>query len=110
MPERLSRLRFQLDHVIAEKHGGPLTAGNLARACYRCNSHKGPNLAGWDEKSGVVRLFNPRCDLWEEHFRWSGPRLMGKTLVGQATVNVLCMNRPETMQLRESWIREGILL
>jgi len=78
--------------------------------CFRCNSHKGPNLAGWDEKSGVVRLFNPRRDLWAEHFRWSGPRLTGKSLVGRTTVNVLCMNRPEIVQLRESWIRAGVAL
>jgi hypothetical protein len=110
MPEGLSELRYQVDHVIAEKHGGPLLAGNLAWACFRCNSHKGPNLSGWDEKSGVIRLFNPRSDLWAKHFRWAGARLVGKTMVGRATVRVLCINRPETVELRESWIREGISL
>lgn len=99
---RLSELRFQVDHVIAEKHGGPLLAENLAWACYRCNSHKGPNLSGWDKKSGVVRLFNPRTDRWETHFRWAGARLVGKTMIGRATVRVLCSNRPETVELRES--------
>ena len=110
MPDGLSRLRFQLDHVIAQKHGGPLKEENLAWACFRCNSHKGPNLAGWDEKGGMVRLFNPRSDHWGEHFRWSGARLMGKTSVGRATVKVLCMNRPEVVELRECWLREGIPL
>ena len=68
-PERFSELRFQLDHVIARKHRGRTDAANLAFACFRCNSHKGPNLAGIDPRTGaLVRLFNPRADRWREHF------------------------------------------
>jgi 5-methylcytosine-specific restriction endonuclease McrA len=37
-PADISLLPFQLDHIIAEKHGGPTAADNLALCCERCNS------------------------------------------------------------------------
>ena len=32
-PERFSGLNFQIDHVIAEKHGGPTDGENFALSC-----------------------------------------------------------------------------
>lgn len=46
-PETASFYPFQIDHIIAEKHGGPTIADNLAWSCYYCNTYKGPNIAGW---------------------------------------------------------------
>ena len=109
LPESVAELRFQADHVVAEKHGGATELGNLCWACFRCNSHKGPNLAGLDERTGeMARLFNPRADVWTEHFRWSGPKLAGKTPVGRATIQVLCINRMDTVLLRRSLMAEGV--
>jgi hypothetical protein len=109
LPEAVAELRFQADHVRAEKHGGTSTAANLAWACFRCNSHKGPNLAGIDPQSGTMnRLFNPRLDTWSDHFRWAGPRLVGKTPVGRATLAVLCINRSDVVLLRRELLAEGI--
>ncbi|MBL9176942.1 MAG: HNH endonuclease [Verrucomicrobiaceae bacterium] len=109
MPENKSDLRFQVDHVVAEKHGGPTAEGNLAWTCYRCNSCKGPNIAGLDNPSGgVFRLFHPRKDRWAEHFRWSGARLIGRTAVGRATVEVLRINHPESLLTRQALMDEGI--
>lgn len=105
----MAELRFQVDHVVAEKHRGPTSLDNLSWACYRCNSHKGPNLAGIDDRTGAMeRLFNPRTDIWNDHFRWAGPKLCGKTPQGRTTINVLCINRPDTLLLRRSLIAEGI--
>ena len=82
---------------------------NLAWSCYRCNTHKGPNLVGVDQKSGeITRLFNPRTDRWQDHFRWAGASLTGKTAVGRTTVNVLCINRADSVWLRKSLMAEGI--
>ena len=39
---------FPIDHVIAKQHGGPTVFGNLALSCLHDNSHKGPNVAGFD--------------------------------------------------------------
>ena len=67
MPERFYRVPFQLDHVIARQHGGATETENLAYACYHCNAHKGPNIAGVDPETGqLTRLYRPRRDLWEE--------------------------------------------
>lgn len=81
---------FQIDHVIAQKHGGETRSENLALSCVHCNIHKGPNIAGIDPQSGeMVRLFHPRLDFWAEHFRWDGALLMAHTPIGRATVATL---------------------
>ena len=36
---------FAIDHVIAEKHGGPTQSDNLCLSCYWCNSFKGSDLS-----------------------------------------------------------------
>ena len=109
LPEAVAELRFQVDHVVAEKHSGPTHESNLAWACFRCNTHKGPNLAGVDEKTGAMtRLFNPRSDVWEEHFRWAGAKLTGRTAIGRTSIQVLCINRPDTLLLRKSLMSEGV--
>ena len=79
-PERFADTPFQVDHIIAEKHRGQTEIGNLAYACFYCNSYKGPNLAGIDpETKEIIRLFNPRKDSWNYHFQWNGPVLTGLT-------------------------------
>jgi hypothetical protein len=75
-----------------------------------CNLHKGPNLTGIDPKTRkVTRLFNPRRQVWERHFRWQGAVLIGKTAVGRTTVRVLAMNEPERVNLRQELIDQGLL-
>lgn len=67
---------FPIDHIIARQHGGKMTLGNLALSCLHDNSHKGPNIAGVDPRTGkLTKLFNPRRHKWERHFRWDGPYL-----------------------------------
>lgn len=108
-PEAYAELGFQLDHVVARKHGGTHNAANLAFACYRCNTHKGPNLAGLDPTSRrMTRLFNPRTDEWDVHFRWLGAKLVGKTAIGRATIGVLCCNRMDAVLVRKALMQEGI--
>ncbi|WP_428938893.1 HNH endonuclease [Fontivita pretiosa] len=89
MPESGSRLRHVLDHIIARQHGGKTEVSNLALCCGRCNQFKGPNLAGIDPETGQIsRLFHPRTDSWDEHFRYEGAALVGLTPIGRATVAV----------------------
>ncbi len=72
--------------------------------------HKGPNIAGIDPITGeVVRLFRPRQDVWDEHFKWKGAWLHGQTDVGRTTVMVLEMNDPDVVLLRELLLTEGVL-
>ncbi len=92
---------FHVDHIVARQHGGTDAPENLALACHRCNRHKGPNLTSIDPDSNqIIRLFNPRRDVWHEHFALQGPLIIGLTAVGRATVHVLAMNAPDRIQLR----------
>ncbi len=100
-------LRFQIDHVRAEKHKGETIESNLALACTHCNRHKGPNIAGFDAQTGqTIRLFNPRTDVWEEHFAVDGPRVVGKTAIGRATASVLEMNTTDRLLVRATLMKE----
>ncbi|WP_437841353.1 HNH endonuclease [Sorangium sp. So ce1153] len=69
LPQPLSSIPFEIDHIIAQKHGGVTVPENLGFACFYCNSYKGPNIAGIDPESGrIVRLYHPRKDRWSKHF------------------------------------------
>src|ERR1041385_650197 len=95
LPERLPSFRHTLDHITAQQHRGKTEFDNLALCCLRCNQHKGPNLTGIDpESDSIVTLFHPRHDSWDEHFRYSGPVLIGLTPTGRATIAVLAINHP----------------
>ena len=108
MPQECDPASFEMDHVIAEKHHGLTELNNLALACFPCNNHKGPNLSGRDPLTGqVMRLFDPRQDVWSEHFRWKGAVLVGKTPCGRATVDVLAINLPHRVMHRQALIDEG---
>ena len=96
------------DHVVARQHHGPTTATNLAFCCVDCNRHKGPNLSGIDPiGKRVVELFNPRRDVWLEHFCWNGAVLQGLTAQGRATIDVLKINLPKRVITRRNLITAG---
>ena len=48
-------------------------------------------------------LFNPRMDLWIEHFQWSDDDLLilGQTPIGRATADLLQLNRQNVVNLRQ---------
>ncbi len=50
----------------------------------------------------------PRRDRWADYFRWRGPRLVGLTPVGRATIRVLGINDPDAVALRRELIAEGV--
>ena len=109
LPRQFTTLPHQLDHIIAQKHGGATTSENLCLACYFCNGYKGPNIAGIDRETGqLCHLFHPRRDAWEEHFHWDGPILVGTTPLGRATVAVLRINLPERVEHRRLLIVGGV--
>jgi len=99
---------FPIDHVIAQQHGGVATLDNLCLSCFRCNSHKGPNLASVDPTTAMTaQLFHPRRDSWDEHFHWDGLVLVGNTPTGRATIRCLAINHPDAVILRELLLAEG---
>ena len=98
---------FHVEHIIPRKHGGLDDVDNLAWACIFCNLYKGPNLASFDPDSReLTRLFNPRRDRWEEHFKLEGSSIVGLTAVGRTTCWLLDLNSEILAALRQSLMRE----
>ncbi len=97
---------FHVEHIIAKQHGGTDLEENLCLACSECNWAKGPNLAG--TLSGrLYPLFHPRKQSWRRHFRWDLTMLVGKTRTGIVTVQVLNINDPSRVMLRENLLFEN---
>jgi hypothetical protein len=99
-------LCFHIEHIIARQHHGTDHPSNLAWSCHKCNRAKGPNLSG-RVGGETVPLFHPRRQQWTRHFRWAGPRLLGRTKTGKATVRVFNLNAAERVSLRASLIAAG---
>lgn len=109
MPEALDFSPFEIDHIIAEQHGGPTVASNLALICYACNHYKGPNLGGIDPQTRKKAwLFHPRRQKWQRHFRWNDAVLEGRTPIGRATIAVLGINLKHRIAQRAALIAEGV--
>ena len=95
-------LPFEVDHIIAEKHGGLTEADNLALSCTLCNKHKGSDIASIDPETGeIVPLYNPRRDKWHEHFQLSGAEFIPLTPKGRVTVRLLQLNRSDRVEERK---------
>jgi 5-methylcytosine-specific restriction endonuclease McrA len=92
----------EVDHIIAVKHAGETTAINLALSCLSCNRHKGSDFATIDSTTGeIVPLFNPRRQIWDEHFYLEGARIEGTTQIGQATARLFQFNLPNRVLQRQ---------
>ena len=103
MHQSLQGGTFHVEHVVPSSRGGALDLDNLAWCCPACNFHKSDRLQAADPETGeVVPLLNPRRDPWHAHFRWEGFRVMGQTAVGRATVQVLDLNHPRRLLIREA--------
>jgi len=98
----------EVDHIISEKHGGTTEENNLALTCWRCNRHKGTVLGSLDPKTGkLTLLFNPRLQVWTDHFVFQELHITGLTAEGRTTAQLLQFNSPE--RLAELEIIVGIL-
>ena len=101
---------MEIDHLIPQSLGGLTEEDNLWLACSLCNDHKSDRISALDSGTGeVVRLFNPRHQVWLEHFRWNdaSDRIVGLTPVGRATVVALSVNRPSLVIARQLWVAVG---
>jgi 5-methylcytosine-specific restriction endonuclease McrA len=101
---------MEIDHLIPESLGGLTEEVNLWLACSLCNDHKAGRIAAPDPITGeTVRLFNPRQQSWNAHFRWTeqADRIVGRTPTGRATVVALNLNRPSLVRARQLWVAAG---
>lgn len=93
-----------VDHIISEKHGGLTTADNLAFACSICNLRKGSDIASLTRSGILTRLYNPRTDIWSQHFALLGAVLEPLTDIGEVTVSLLQLNTSERVLERQELI------
>jgi hypothetical protein len=98
---------FPVDHVIPVVAEGKTAPENLALSCPRCNANKWTRVEAVDPVSGqLVPLFNPRTEVWLEHFRWSetDPTLVeALSPTGRATVSLLDLNSVHHLTVRR-WL------
>ena len=94
--------RHQIDHIIAEKHGGQTFEENLALCCSLCNRFKGSDITTVDSKTGaIIPLFNPRLDKWEEHLLIDKELFIGLSEKGRGTIQLLRLNHPMRVEQRK---------
>jgi hypothetical protein len=101
---------MEIDHIDPEALGGTTEEENLWLACSLCNDHKSSRIAATEPITGeVVRLFDPRRQVWVEHFRWTaaGDLIVGRTPCGRATVVALNLNRASLVHARRAWTAVG---
>src|SRR5205814_9497394 len=71
-PQHLVMARLEMEHIIPLARGGSDDEQNLWLACPICNGHKSDKTEAADTETGAtVPLFNPRTQVWAEHFAWS---------------------------------------
>ena len=103
-----SHYGHQVDHIISEKHGGQTTEDNLALACIFCNRAKGSDIGSIIfETNTFVRLFNPRKDIWQEHFTLDGTEIHSRTDIATVTIRLLDLNALERLLERKLLVSLG---
>lgn len=100
---------FAIEHIIPRSKNGTDSLDNLALACFGCNNAKYNHISGIDSATGQeVALYNPRTDIWSEHFRWEDVIITAITIKAQVTIDLLRLNRPALVNLRQLLISVGL--
>lgn len=94
-----SAFSHEVDQRCQAATGGRTTAGNLAYACMVCNRFKGTNIGSVDSAGSVVRLYRPRSDRWQEHFRLRGAVIAPLSEAAIATAKLLRLNDVERFKV-----------
>ncbi len=105
-PQELMPYKLEIEHIIPKASRGETLEENLWLACRECNSHKAAKIKALDFLTGkTVKLFNPRKQVWSEHFEFNqtNTEIIGKTPCGRATVESLQMNNFYQTTARNAW-------
>jgi len=103
MHQSLQGATFHIEHVKPRSQGGGSDFENLALCCPACNLHKAARTHLTDPESGsVVAVYNPREQLWSEHFTWEKFQLVGLTAVGRALIDALQLNHTRKIDIRRA--------
>lgn len=108
-PQIAALLAFEMEHIIAEKHGGQTILANLALACPFCNRAKGSDLGSLDPETGqLTPFYHPREQQWTDHFRLVEAQIEPLTAEGRVTAAILQFNHPERVAERQRLIAAGL--
>jgi hypothetical protein len=94
---------MNVDHIEPHTRGGSDSSDNLCFACPNCNNSKGTLVSFLDPMTEQeTPLFNPRTQIWSEHFSWADDKaaIIGLTACLRATIEALRMNQPESLDFR----------
>lgn len=99
---------MHVDHINPD--GGD-ALDNLCLACGNCNLSKARVISAMDSVTQTtVSIFDPRKQIWSEHFAWmpDGTVLYGLTPVGRATIDRLKINQERVVSARALWVFAGL--
>ena len=109
-PLNFSPDSFSIEHIFPIFLGGTDDLDNLALSCQGCNGYKSTKTDAFDMVSQTnASFYNPRQDIWSEHFVWSEDftEIIGLTAKGRVTIKVLKLNRQRVMNLRRVLVLAG---
>ena len=110
LAQRTQEATFHVDHITPRSSRGPTRPENLALACVSCSLRKEARRSAADPATGrMVPLFHPRRQVWRDHFRRDGVRIVGMTPTGRATVAALRLNRPLVLAIRVEERKRSLL-
>jgi hypothetical protein len=103
MHQSLQGATFHIEHVVPRVKGGTSDSSNLALACPSCNLHKADRTTSHaNPDTAAVAFYNPRSEVWVEHFEWDDYTLVGKTEVGRVTIQALDLNHERRIKIRQA--------
>ena len=77
----------------------------------RCNRSKGPNVGSFDPLTGkLVPFFNPRIQVWRDHFELEGGIIRPLTPEARVTVKIFRLNDEARILERQSLLELKILV
>jgi 5-methylcytosine-specific restriction endonuclease McrA len=107
-PQQATGQAMHVEHIIPNSGNDP---DGLCLSCASCNLSKAQATEAIDpETNELVSLFNPRTQVWSEHFEWikEDTVINGKTAIGRATSIRLKMNLSRLVEARKIWVLAGI--
>jgi hypothetical protein len=106
-----------MEHIVPQSLSGSDHTDNLALACRRCNERRYNTIESLDPQTRrIVPLFNPRKQVWNEHFIWANGSsvIEGITAIGRATCQCLDLNDERYLEedsiraTRRLWVQAGL--
>ena len=111
IPQEIVSMLLEIEHLHPIAEGGTDEKENLWLACRNCNGFKHAKTHAIDPQTKEeTPLFNPRTQIWNEHFEFNDDKaeITGKTVCGRATVIALRSNYEQAAIARRVWTSFGL--